>query len=181
MKRTYVFIFGALLVISIGVFFISSKKNQIVQENIQQNVVGLNIGNIAPAFTLKTIDGKQIVSDQLRGKVIVLTSSASWCSTCVYEAQEFSRVYGTIKDRGVVFLTIDIDPRSEILAIHQFREGTQTPWDYADAKGGADVIASYRLNRFEITYVIDTNGIIRYKDSSITPAETLTKILTPLL
>lgn len=181
MKTRHILVIGTLLTVTIASFFIFSKKNQIVQENIPQDVVGLNVGNTAPAFMLQTIDGKQITSEGLRGKIIVLTSSASWCSSCVYEAQEFSRVYNSMKGKDVVFLTIDIDPRSDTLAIHQFREGTQTSWDYADAKGGVDVIASYHLNRFEITYVIDKNNIIRYKDSSITPAETLTNILTSLL
>ena len=39
---------------------------------------GLGNGDLAPAFTLKTLDGKTLTRDGLKGKVVVLDFWATW-------------------------------------------------------------------------------------------------------
>lgn len=140
-------------------------------------IVGLDIGDTAPSFEVVTIDGRTIRSVDLRGKVVVLTSQASWCQTCAAEANQLSVVHEQYKDEPIVFLTIDIDPRDTPDAIAEFRKDFQTPWDYVAAPQAAQLIRDYRLNRFELTYLIDKEGVIRYKDAVITDARTLEEVL----
>lgn len=143
--------------------------------------VGLKVGYRAPEFTVRTIEGREVRSEEYRGKVLVITSSAAWCSTCIYEAEQFAPVYEKYKDEDVEFLTIDIDPRDAIEFIYAFRVNTGTPWTYTDATGGQDLIQDYKLNRFEITYVIDRDGIIRFKDNSITSTDVLEAAIARVL
>jgi peroxiredoxin len=140
-------------------------------------VVGLDVGDIAPSFEIVSIDGRTIRSEGLRGKVVVLTSQAAWCQTCAAEAAQLSAVYEQYKDKPVVFLTIDIDPRDTPEAIGESRKDFGTPWDYAAAPQAAQLIHNYRLNRFELTYLIDKEGVIRYRDAVITDAQALEGIL----
>ena len=79
--------------------------------------------------------------------------------------------------RGVTFLTVDIDPQDTPAAIDTFRARMQTPWAYAPASGAVQLIRDFGLSRFEITYVIDARGIVRYYDASITEARRLTDVL----
>ncbi|MBI4130289.1 hypothetical protein HY468_03170 [Candidatus Roizmanbacteria bacterium] len=66
-------------------------------------------------------------------------------------------------------------------AIDQFKKDTDTPWDYADAQGGTEIMQKYQLDRFEITYILDKEGVIRFKDSVITSSEKLEQELQNLL
>jgi len=143
--------------------------------------VGTRVGDLAPSFTLTTIDGEYLSSADVRGKALVITSSAAWCQTCVMEAQQFAPVYKKYKDSDVVFLTIDIDPRDTIEAIQTFRTHTDTPWAYADAPGATQLIKDYSMDRFEITYVIDKEGVIQYKDGNITDSQILDTLLGALI
>ena len=143
--------------------------------------IGTNVGQKAPAFTVTTTDGTTLRSEDLRGQVLVLTSSAAWCQTCAIEAQQLSAVYELEKERPVTFLTVDIDPRDTPEVINAFRTRMQTPWVYAPANGAEQLIRDFGLTRFEITYVIDAQGIVRYRDASITNAADLENTLWPLL
>ena len=81
MNKKYLYI-GLAVIIAIFIFSQNSKNNNVEQrKNIAMANTGLSIGDKAPSFQITTIDNKTILSDDLRGKVVMLTSSASWCQT----------------------------------------------------------------------------------------------------
>ncbi len=173
MKNKWVI--ALIIILAVVGWFVFSNDND-GQNNSPQNInarVGTNIGDVAPEFSFTTIDGETISSEDLKGRAVVITSSASWCSTCVAEALQFAAVYPQVNTDQVYFLTIDIDPNVTDEVIQQFRTKTSTPWDYASARGGSEAIRQLKLNRFEITYVINADGIITYKDQRITDSEEL--------
>lgn len=136
-------------------------------------VVGVRVGNTAPAFSITTTGGATLMSYSLLGKVVVLTSAAQWCATCQEEAREFAPVYEKYKDTPVVFITLDIDPRDTRTSIEQFRQTYATPWAYADAQGGAEAIRKYGMNRFEMTYIISPAGIVQFAGDVLTRPDVL--------
>lgn len=139
--------------------------------------VGTDIGQTAPPFEVTTTDGATLRSRDLRGQIIVLTSAAAWCQTCALEAEQLASAYNQDAAREVTFLTVDIDPQDTPEAINAFRTRMQTPWAHASASSAAQLIRDFRLSRFEITYVIDARGIVRYHDASITEAAELVAVL----
>ncbi len=175
-KTTYGIV--ALVVALIGGLWYLSTNNGPAQ-GVQK--VGLRVGDTAPDFFVTTLDGSRLSSDELLGNVVVLTSSAAWCATCVEEAKQFAPVFAAHLDDPVRFLTVDIDPRNSKAAIEQFRIDTNTPWTYADTAGSANIIDVFSMSRFEITYVIDQKGIVRFKDSIITTTEKLEEVVSGLL
>ncbi len=146
-------------------------------KQVSRNDVGTEVGQRAPQFRVTTIDGTTLTSDELRGKVVVITSAAAWCPTCAMEAREFRPVYEVWKDEGVIFLTVDIDPRDTPAFIREFASTLKPPWWYADTRGGKELINRFRLRRFEITYVLDREGIVRYQDYGVTSSATLLRVL----
>lgn len=176
---------GVLVVVALGIgwLFISGGISSSPQPNTvpPTDTVGLSVGQQAPAFAMTTIESTQLTSEMLRGQIVVLTTSAAWCPTCVIEAQQFAPVYEKYKNEPVTFLTIDIDPNVTVEQIEQFRQDNNTPWAYAQSAGARQWIQDYGINRFEITYVIDPEGIIRFKDGEITPSATLDQAIKQLL
>jgi peroxiredoxin len=145
-------------------------------------VVGTKEGNLAPDFQVQTIDGQNISLGDFRGeKALLITSTASWCPTCIIEANNISPVYPQFRDR-VEFLSVSIDPSDDRLKLEELSANTNSPWFYTEPNlpGVTDMIISYKLTRFEITYVIDKDGVIVFKDTGITSTDTLTEVLAGL-
>ena len=142
---------------------------------------GTKSGDAAPPFTIQTIDDQQLQLDNLQGKIVVITSMASWCSTCILEARNFASVYSSLNTDTVVFISISIDPTDTPGRLEEFRNEQNTPWHYATSTQAEQMIIDYRLTRFDTTYVIDPDGIIQYTDTGVTSAEELQNILHNLL
>lgn len=173
---------GTLIVLGLLSLFASSGgAEESSQPSALSPQVGLEIADTAPEFSFTSTDGESIQSSDLRGKIIVLTSTAVWCSSCVAEALQHAAVYAAHRDDPIVFLTIDIDPRNSVEVIDQFRKDYVTPWSYGQSVSAKQLIDNYRLKRFEITYVIDQDGVIRYKDAQITSFYELEEALSSLL
>ena len=148
-----IIIFGGLLAIAITLASGGGTEGE----------VGTNKGNIAPDFSIQTIDGRSLSLADLRGKkALVITSTASWCPTCIVEAREFALVYPQFQD-SVEFLSVSIDPTDNTAKLEKFSIDNNTPWLYTEPNlpGTTDFIIDYRFNRFEITYIIDKDGVIQ--------------------
>jgi len=66
------------------------------------------VGSVAPAFTLRRLDGPGKVSlASYRGHPVVLNFWASWCNPCKSEAAVLERDWASYHRRGVVFLGVD--------------------------------------------------------------------------
>jgi thiol-disulfide isomerase/thioredoxin len=64
----------------------------------------------APAFDLKTLDGKELKLDDYRGKVILLNFWATWCGPCRAEIPTLIELQKRYKDRlQVIGLAVDED------------------------------------------------------------------------
>lgn len=190
MKDKTVIIIIVIVFIAFGAYFIAQskpisgqagKQEADTNQSLQTANVGTRVGDSAPNFSYTTIDGKKVESSFFDQRVVVITSSAAWCPTCILEARQFSPVYEKYKGKQIVFITVDIDPRNTSEAIAKLKEDTSTPWDYANAQGGIDIIQKLGFDRFEITYVIDKTGVIRFKDIVITSTETLDQEIKKLL
>jgi len=66
------------------------------------------IGQMAPSFTLKAVDGKTYSSDQLRGKYVVIHFAATWCPFCNAEAPYLQELYKSYRDKGVEVFIVDV-------------------------------------------------------------------------
>jgi peroxiredoxin len=66
------------------------------------------LGQMAPSFTLKAIDGKTYSLEQLRGKYVVIHFAATWCPFCNAEAPYLQELYRTYHDKGVEVFIVDV-------------------------------------------------------------------------
>jgi len=97
--------------------------NAIAQDN-RNNVVAdergyiVKVGQQAPDFTIEYLDGKKVPLSSLRGKVIMLQFTASWCSVCRQEMPHIEKdIWQKHKNNpNFVLLGIDLKESAEITA-----------------------------------------------------------------
>ena len=109
----------------------------------------------APDFSLTTFEGDTISLADLRGKPVVINFWASWCPPCRIEAALIERTWRAYKDRGVVFLGINIQDRKED-ALSYLREFKITYPNGPDPSG--EIAIDYGVSGLPVTFFIDRKG-----------------------
>ena len=181
-KQSIIFSLLAVAIVGGIIWAITQKSDGdfLQSDEATSGIVGTSLGDTAPSFVISDSNGKNIkLSDFKKKKVLVITSFASWCPTCILEAKQFSPVYREFRDQDVEFLTISIDPSDDDEKVEMFKSNFETPWLYTHPNRDdvRQLILDYKLVRFEVTYVIDKEGTIRFKDTGITPTEQLREVL----
>ncbi len=157
-----------------------SSSNDITSESSNINAKTLEVGQKAPDFSVITIDGIGLTLSDFDNKILVLTSGAAWCPTCIIENKNFMPVHDEVKDDGIEFMTVDIDSLDSEEAIKEFQK-LYAPWHNVHVSQGRELINDYGFWRFEITYIIDGDGIVRFKDLGITETDTLREELNKII
>jgi len=186
MKNKYLNLILGLVLVGIIVLIVfllsdfnkSNSKLVIQPSNI--NTKTLEVGKKAPDFTVITVDGEKFTLADFDNKILVITSSAAWCATCIIENKNFMPVYDEVKDKGVEFMTIDIDSLDTEEAIKEFQK-LYAPWHNVHRSQSGELINDYGFWRFEITYIIDGDGIVRFSDIGITSTDTLREELKKVI
>ena len=69
--------------------------------------VGLEIGNIAPDFTLQTIDGETVTLSDFRGKIVMVNIWVADCEGCMDEMAHMQAVFDKWSDEELMILAIN--------------------------------------------------------------------------
>jgi peroxiredoxin len=133
------------------------------------------VGQPAPNFTIRTIDGKTVSLADLRGQVVILNFWATWCVPCKKELPTLDAFYRAVADHGLrVFAvtTEDSIPYNQLKPI--FAMLAISPVRYM--KG-----PYHPLQGIPTNYVIDRSGVIRYAKANAFDLQALNEIVIPLL
>jgi len=121
---------------------------------------GVKVGDKAPEFTLKTLDGKKThTMKDFKGKVVLLNLWASWCKGCKKEMPAFISLQKNNK-KGFALLAVSLD-NSKDKAIHFLSTLKQKiPFTVLhDSK--KNLANAYSCSAMPSSYLIDKNGIIK--------------------
>jgi peroxiredoxin len=114
----------------------------------------------APAFSLTDLNGSRFSLDQYRGKVLFIAFWAPWCSSCREEFPELDRLHRKFLNDGFEVLGICEDATE--LAASLFLKNAPVSFTLAiDPR--RSVAEAYRLSNLPSGYLIDRNGMIRYR------------------
>ncbi|PYS98656.1 MAG: hypothetical protein DMF63_14795 [Acidobacteria bacterium] len=119
-------------------------------------------GMSAPAFTVRTMDGKTISSDDLRGKVVVLNFWFIGCPACIAMEPKLNEFKARFTGTDVVFLAMSLDPKE---ALEKYLKKEQ--FDYIQIAGAKDTMAQFSFRGFPKNIVIDKQGKIVYWRSTV--------------
>ena len=115
----------------------------------------INIGQMAPDFTVKDSTGKEVNLSDFRGKFVLLNFWATWCGPCAKEMPDLELMTNAFKERKFQMMAISVDvSEGDVEKFYKDRKLT-LPW-YADP--GRKVASKYSVGKFPETFLIDRNG-----------------------
>lgn len=135
------------------------------------NVIGLNVGNIAPEISMKNPNDSVILLSSLRGKMVLIDFWASWCGPCRQENPAVVRAYKKYKNETFVngqgytvySVSLDRDKPSWNAAIK--KDSLTWPYHVSDLKFWNNAAAqAYQVNSIPSNFLIDGNGVIIAKN-----------------
>jgi peroxiredoxin len=127
----------------------------------QEEVVeGTEVGELAPDFSLETLDGEEIRLSDFRGERVVLNFWASWCGPCREEMPDIQRVS---EDKDVTVLGINLTySEDSVEEISEFASQFELTFPILlDTNGSVSHL--YRIQPIPTTYILDATGKIQYK------------------
>jgi peroxiredoxin len=104
-----------LMLISVIIMIVNNFYAQ--QKSVYANGYLVKVGDIAPDFQIREAGGKSYRLSDLKGKVVMLQFTASWCSVCRTEMPFIEKeIWLAWKNQGLVVLGIDRDePEDKVL------------------------------------------------------------------
>ena len=139
--------------------------------------VGPEIGNLAPDFTLQTIDDQSVTLSDFRGKMVMLTFWVMECKECIYELPNIQAIFDEEPTDRLAILTVNVGNTmtdvGEFVDTHKYTFPVLLDLD-------AEVCIDYRHGA-PTTFFIDANGIIReIKDGTFESQDEIENILQSL-
>jgi thiol-disulfide isomerase/thioredoxin len=132
----------------------------------------------APALAGDSVEGQPLALADLRGSVVVVNFWATWCDPCRAEQPELAGLAGDYRNEGVAFL--GVNERDDVAKARAWIKEFDVPYpSIVDEPGAwADDFAFFGLPD---TYVIDTEGTIRWAVYGQTDAAQLKELIDGVL
>jgi cytochrome c biogenesis protein CcmG/thiol:disulfide interchange protein DsbE len=118
------------------------------------------IGKVAPPFTLTLFGGGRFDLEAHRGKVVVVNFWASWCVPCREEAPLLEAAWRAYRDRGVVFVGVNVHDQEQAAREFIKEFGLSFP-NGPDPEGR--IAVDYGVYGIPELFFVDGNGQITYK------------------
>jgi peroxiredoxin len=124
----------------------------------------VQIGQVAPAFSMKTIDGKTASLADFKGKYVLLDFWASWCMPCRQENPNVVKAYNKYKTRNfnIFSISLDKDPAAWKQAVAADKLTWTHGSELSDFEG--PTVRLYQVESIPSSFLIDPAGKIIAKN-----------------
>lgn len=142
------------------------KGNTTVDTFIKQmaSLKTVQVGQMAPEFTINTADGKPVSLSNYKGKYVLVDFWASWCQPCRQENPNVVKVYNKYKAKNfdILGISLDTDKAAWLGAV----KADGLMWNHVselkDFNG--ETVKKYQVQAIPTSYLIDPTGKIAAKN-----------------
>ena len=140
----------------------------------------VRLGEPAPNFQLRDLNGRQVVLSELRGKVVLLNFWATWCGPCRVEMPAMEKLYRAFSRNDFEILAVSTDAQG-VSVTRPFQQENRLTFPIlhdADYRVGL----TYGARSLPMTFMVDRQGIVRHqvfgaRDWGATEAHQLVQLL----
>ncbi len=121
----------------------------------------VKVGDYSPDFQIQLVNGDSLKLSDLKGKVVMLQFTASWCGVCRKEMPYIEKEIWQKHKTNPNFVLIGIDRDEPLHKVLRFAEQTQITYPLG-LDDGAEIFGLYALKTSGITrnVLIDESGKI---------------------
>jgi len=150
---------GVLALVAWGLFS-PAKTTGTVASPAAPRMVGLQVGNVAPNFTLLTADGKRMTLSNLRGQPVVLLFSSTGCLDCQTQVTDTQKVYAAWQAAHKPFALLAVDTQDTASYIMAYDPPSHIAYPVIMTQTSS-VAELYHVWGTPVSIFIDRQGIIR--------------------
>jgi thiol-disulfide isomerase/thioredoxin len=147
---------------------------------IQAVIAAGEIGSHLPEFSVKDLQGREISSADLRGKVVLVDFWATWCQPCKKEMPGYQKLLDRHGSRGFTVIGFKFDTMMDTEDPIQFAKKMGVRYPLAVAP--ADLKQRFGgIEGLPTTMLYDRQGILRKKVVGFEYTDVLESAIKPLL
>lgn len=117
----------------------------------------VQIGELAPNFTLENLEGELVSLSDYRGKGVFINFWATWCEPCKREMPYMEAQYKAMQDKGIEILAINISESN--VAVNSFKNRLGLTFPILLDRDRS-VTNRYGIIPIPSSFFIDKNGIV---------------------
>ncbi|MCF3651234.1 TlpA family protein disulfide reductase [Synoicihabitans lomoniglobus] len=115
----------------------------------------------APSWALRRLDGTELNSAELAGKIVVLDFWATWCGPCRQEIPGYVAMQRELEADGVVIVGVSLDQAGPSV-VSDFAE--RFGINYPLVMGNQKIVGAFGgVEAIPTTFLIDRDGQVRYR------------------
>jgi thiol-disulfide isomerase/thioredoxin len=138
-----------------------------------------NVGNVAPDFTLKALDGKEVTLSKLKGKYVLIDFWGSWCMPCRRMSPQMVELYAKLKGKqaNIEFISVACNERNDEIWKNAITDDKLTWTQLNDAHSTyKSIAAQYAIRGVPTCILVSTDGKILYREHPVTLIEKVEKL-----
>lgn len=142
----------------------------------------VEVGKLAPGFTLPTLDGKSVSLTDFKGKVVLLKLATTWCPSCAQLSRELATIGEFLKENEVVLIEVFVQDNPEMIA--RYFEGKNFPMAHHILLDDMQAYRAYSIYLIPRLLVVDREQKVRYDNGAagtVLPAAELRKLVEAAL
>lgn len=138
------------------------------------------IGSHLPEFSVKDLQGRELSSAELRGKVVLIDFWATWCQPCKKEMPGYQKLLDEYGSRGFAVIGLKFDVMRDTENPIQFARKMGVKYPLAVASD--DLKQKFGgIPGLPTTMLYDRQGILRKKEIGFEYTENFEAALKPIL
>lgn len=139
------------------------------------------VGDPAPGFSLKSLEGKTVQLSDHYGSPIIINFWATWCQFCEEEMTALQADYDKYRDAGLVVLGINVIEKDDLGKVTEFVSDLGLTFPILLDTETSTNAAKYGVSGLPSSYFIDSYGVLRRIQIGAMTQDTIEKYTQEIL
>ncbi|MFA6545024.1 MAG: TlpA disulfide reductase family protein [Limisphaerales bacterium] len=135
------------------------------------------LGKPFPPLKFTAIDGRQVDTDKLRGRVLLIDFWATWCPPCMAEIPNVKTVYERHNKQGFEIIGVSADESRADLERVVREKGMAWPQLFEGRSGETPNLRRYGVQHFPSMWLVDRQGVIRDVSGTVALNDKVVRLL----